>query len=462
MNTVDSPQMIDEIEALKASMNKLADDLSSTPLPSQSVEALRSKFTDLMLALHKIERHVNFHAYLHAVRAFTSAVRDVPTCPELAAIINEQLAQTLAANFVALLIQDVDTHENFVVHTLGDGPFTMGQRIAAGAGFIGQVIASGKPYWSAETSPLTDSLESTPAAIGMPLITQGQTIGLLWMSRDTEFSQGEMNLTWLLSDLAAIALHRTDTQKTLIESRSELLHVSAQLTELDTLKAKFINDMSHELRTPITGLNMVLYLLERNGQEKYAQYLSNMREEVERLTNFSESILDVTRLESKMSNAQFEPIDFNLLVTQLSSIYHTRAERTNVSWAFDGANTPLMVNGDQNLLLTAVGNILTNAVNYALGGKVTVRTRLDTPSQCAFLIVENNGIGVDTKELPHLFERFYRGNRVAETSIPGTGLGLAIVKEIVDFHQGRVEAEKTSEGKMRFTLCLPLQNPINL
>src|SRR5205814_103458 len=107
-------------------------------------------------------------------------------------------------------------------------------------------------------------------------------------------------------DLAAIALHRTYMVKKLGESNSELANANKHIKELDDLKAKFINDMSHELRTPITGLNMVLYLLERNGQEKYAQYLSNLREEVERLTNFSESILDVTRLETKMTNARFE------------------------------------------------------------------------------------------------------------------------------------------------------------
>lgn len=455
-----SPTVTDEIESLKASMRQLAIDLSSgtlNSLPPQSFDALSDTLAELMLTCHRIQRYTDEQRHFDAVVTFTSAIRDIQMCPELASIIVSQVLQLLTADFVALVMRDRTTGESVVAHTLGIGPFSAGQRIAPGRSLVGQVIATGKLYCSAEANP-ADTMASVHAAIGTPMTTQGQTIGLLWLARNLEFSESEIRLIQLLGDLSAIALHRTDTAATLLDYNTQLVDAKAQLQELDDLKAKFINDMSHELRTPITGLNMVLYLLERNGQEKYTQYLSNLREEVERLTSFTEGILDVTRLESKMNEAHIESLDFTALATQLVSIYHTRAERANVSWNFFGIDTPLMVNGDQNLLITAIGNLLTNAINYSLQGKVMIHIIHDRMRHCATLIVENNGIGVDSHELPHLFERFYRGNRVAESSIHGTGLGLAIVKQIVDFHHGHVGVDTTDDGIVRFILCIPLNS----
>jgi len=74
--------------------------------------------------------------------------------------------------------------------------------------------------------------------------------------------------------------------------------------------------------------------------------------------------------------------------------------------------------------------LLTNAVSYALNGNVTVSTALDTHRNSATLVIENSGIGIDPTDLPHLFERFYRGSHVAESSIPGAGLGLAMLKRL--------------------------------
>ncbi len=452
MDSVQSPNLTDQTEALKVSLINLAGELTRAALyalPPQSFEIIRDTVQEIQLTFRKIERRADYQRQFESVAAFTAAIRDVKTYVELAPIIASQIANFLTATQIAIILRDTETTENIVVQTKGGGPFFTGQRFASGTGLIGQVIATAKPYFTTEIGPQTAGLTYTNAGMALPLIAYGQTIGSLWLARSIEFSDSEIALMRVIADIAANALHPTKPLTTLTD-------FDARLKELETLKAKFINDMSHELRTPVTGLNMILYLLERNGDEKYAQYLGSMREDVERLTNLSESILDATRLETRLSSARFEPVDFNAVVTQLADIYQTRAQRADISWSFEAVDAPLPIKGDQTLLIKAVGNLLTNAISYALHGKVIVRTALDGSQQSAKLIVENTGIGIDPIDLPHLFERFYRGSRVAESSIPGAGLGLFMVKEIIDLHQGRIEVESAAEDKTRFTVHLPL------
>ena len=101
---------------------------------------------------------------------------------------------------------------------------------------------------------------------------------------------------------------------------------------------------------------------------------------------------------------------------------------------------PLILGVKQQLSQVAA-NLLTNAINYTPEGRIEVTTYRENGEVC--LMVQDTGMGIDEADMPHLFERFYRGQHVAQLGVPGTGLGLGIVKEIVDLHGGRVEA--TSE-----------------
>jgi signal transduction histidine kinase len=114
---------------------------------------------------------------------------------------------------------------------------------------------------------------------------------------------------------------------------------------------------------------------------------------------------------------------------------------------------------DESTIVQAVSNLLTNALNYTpRGGKVLVATVseiVDNEPWVGFRI-QDTGRGIDSKDLPHLFERFYRGKAGHDSGAPGTGLGLAIVKQVVEHHHGRIDVENSPAGHGAvFTVWLP-------
>src|SRR5207253_973513 len=122
----------------------------------------------------------------------------------------------------------------------------------------------------------------------------------------------------------------------------------------------------------------------------------------------------------------FEPVNLNALVEDLVKTYQSRAESVNLqlSW-HPGADLPC-VPGKTSDLIRVATNLLTNAISYTPAGRIDVRTYADIDHQWICLEFQDTGIGIAPEDLPHLFERFYRGTHVGSSNIPGTGLGLAI------------------------------------
>jgi signal transduction histidine kinase len=104
-----------------------------------------------------------------------------------------------------------------------------------------------------------------------------------------------------------------------------------------------------------------------------------------------------------------------------------------------------------------ITNLVTNAIRYAPGGQVKVTTSHKEGWVC--IKVKDTGLGIDSQDTPHIFERFYRGRNVRQSGMHGTGLGLAIVKEIVDFHAGEIEVESKQGKGSTFWVWLPLTQP---
>ncbi|MFZ5917889.1 MAG: GAF domain-containing protein [Chloroflexota bacterium] len=225
--------------------------------------------------------------------------------------------------------------------------------------------------------------------------------------------------------------------------------------ELDRLKSKFVSDVSHELRTPVTNIRLYLHLLERSP-EKFAQHMAVLKDQSGRLANLIEDILNLSRLDLDHERADFVPIDLNRAVEQVVTAHQARAELAGLELIFDPDPSLPPVPVEPNQLDQVLTNLLGNALNYTLAGTIHLRTRLEADRGRARLDVQDSGMGIATEDLPHIFDRFYRGQRVGSLSIPGTGLGLAIVKEIVEQHGGEIQVESQVGQGSRFTVWLPL------
>jgi signal transduction histidine kinase len=241
----------------------------------------------------------------------------------------------------------------------------------------------------------------------------------------------------------------------------QLAQANQRLQSLDQLKSKFVSDVSHELRTPISNLKIYIEMLRLGKREKLEQYLDILQDEVKRLSQLIEDILDLSRMELGTKKVQFAWIGLNHVVEQVIQANQLRAEAKELSLIFEPDLDLPEIWADGNQINQVLNNLIGNAINYTRKGSVRVSTLFQPERQRVRLQVEDTGIGIEADELLHVFDRFYRGLHASQSDIRGTGLGLAITKEIVDQHQGQIEVHSQPGVGSTFTVYL-LINPAAL
>lgn len=210
---------------------------------------------------------------------------------------------------------------------------------------------------------------------------------------------------------------------------------------------QFVADASHELRTPLTAISGYLDVLRRRADvdaDTLQSSLGAMQRESARMTRLVNDLLQLTRLEGG-GKLRHEPIALDALVNQT-------LDEMALAGPVERRLEPVHVLGDADALKRVVVNLAQNAVKYAPGrqewtcssanGTVTLRLR-------------DHGPGIAPSDLPRVFERFYRGEKMRGRDQGGSGLGLAIVKSIVEAHGGEVEAQSVVGDGATFTVTLP-------
>jgi signal transduction histidine kinase len=130
------------------------------------------------------------------------------------------------------------------------------------------------------------------------------------------------------------------------------------------------------------------------------------------------------------------------------------AEDAGIKLIFEPDPDLPLIHAEQSQIARMVTNLVSNAIRYTTQGQVMLQTCYK--NGMVGFIVQDTGVGVEPQDLPHIFERFYRGQNVRQSGIPGTGLGLAIVKEIVNLHEGTIEIESVVGKGTTFRIWLPL------
>lgn len=337
-------------------------------------------------------------------------------------------------------------------------------------GIMFNVIGSGDVYTTKNlfTDPLTrfipqevDFLESVKGSIFLPFHTQDRIIGVMHVGllEKRPFSQDEIQLLTTIAEIAGSALDRALLLETLEQRIAQRTHdlslAYEQLQELDRLKTKFISDVSHELRTPITNINLYLDLFDQGSPERRPHYLGIIRKENGRLTRLIEDTLSLSRLDVERTKNEMVPVNLTEVVEPIVAAHQTRAESSGLSLTTHLATDLPLLLGEPNQLSQVVSQLITNAINYTPSGKIEVKTYAVTDTSSVCLEVKDTGIGIDSDDEKHIFERFYRGKHTGQSNIPGTGLGLAIIKEIVNLHEGQIEIESEPGKGSTFRVYFP-------
>lgn len=216
---------------------------------------------------------------------------------------------------------------------------------------------------------------------------------------------------------------------------------------------RFVSNASHELRTPLTVLRGQLEVALRKARspEEYRQTLQTALTQAERLSRLTEQLLLLARTESAGWISHRKPVRLDRLALEVCQELRPLAEHKQLLLE-TACSSPIVVQGDAELLRQAIFNLLDNAIKYTpAGGRV--RLSLEQQEGRAQLIVADTGVGIPPDDLPHIFERFYRVDKAR--SVGGVGLGLALVREIITQHQGEIQVASVLHHGTTFTVSLP-------
>ena len=209
---------------------------------------------------------------------------------------------------------------------------------------------------------------------------------------------------------------------------------------------QFVWDASHELKTPLAVISANAEVLAGEiGENEWLQYIQS---EVRRTDHLVQNLLTLARMDKGSVEAVFRPFDLSQAVLQVALPFESTVFEAGKTMEMDVPDG-VMVKGDEDMIQQLVVILLSNAVKYSDdGGAIRVTLEPRGP----VLKVHNTGPAISPEVLPHVFDRFFRGDAAHNRETPGNGLGLAIAQNIMDAHKGKITAESSPEAGTTFTV----------
>jgi signal transduction histidine kinase len=412
---------------------------------------------------------------LSTLVSVSTALRAARGSHDMLPICLEQACQATGAVVSTIFLLEPEQGLLILRGSYPPDPNLIGLHQAADQGIAGYVARSGNNYVSRDlqSDPLVrldepveaNYLRSVRSSLTVPLRTHEGVVGVLHVGLDRphDFADEEVHLLTAIAEISGSALQRANLLETLEERVTErtrmLAEANERLKELDRLKDQFISNVSHELRTPLTNIKLHLSLLERRGTDALGRYLPTIQRETERLRRLIEDLLDLSRLQAQIAAPRRQPQNLDHLLGEIIALHATRAETRGLNLAQLAAAARLDVPVDRAQMLQVFTNLIGNAIAYTPpGGSVQISSQpQENQGRPGIMIYFKNWPAViPADDLPHLFDRFFRGTTALESGEAGTGLGLAISKDIVELHGGRIWVDSAADAVITVGIWLPL------
>ena len=238
-----------------------------------------------------------------------------------------------------------------------------------------------------------------------------------------------------------------------------LIQDLTRLRRLETVRRDFISNLSHELRTPLASLKALTETL-RDGaldDPPAAQhFMGRIETEVDALTQMAQELLDLSRIESGQVELNLQEIAPQVILQRAAERMRMQTERAEINLMLDCPSGLPNVHADVARIEQVLVNLIHNGIKFTpKSGTVTLSAELDS-SKIRFAVADS-GIGIPARDLPRIFERFYKADRARASH--GTGLGLSISKHLIEAHGGQIWAESVEGRGSTFYFSLPTKRP---
>ena len=241
------------------------------------------------------------------------------------------------------------------------------------------------------------------------------------------------------------------------EERNQEISV---LKEQATFRKEFLGNLAHELKTTLFSIQgYILTLLEGGLEDEKINrvFLERASTSVDRMVNLIEDLDEITKLESNSIKMDMQDFDLKKLTREIIDSLELKAQEKQIKLRFSKEYSSLMVNGDRAKVSQVLTNLINNSINYGNDKGETV-IRFHEIDDLILVEISDNGPGIAKKDIPRLFERFYRVEKSRTRNEGGSGLGLAIVKHIVESHNQTINVRSTLGIGSTFSFTLEKAN----
>lgn len=281
------------------------------------------------------------------------------------------------------------------------------------------------------------------------LVERGEKVSGIDSFPSDELGDISNNIVRLYARLQQASVERDREQRRVLHEQQEKQRIKHQLT----------NNINHELKTPVAGIQVCLETLlthEGMSQERRRQFLERCMTQTQRLKSLLDDVSLITRMEDGSKAITMQREDLYEIIDEVVADSREGAAARGMS-IHHNITRPLPIHGNETLLMSIFQNLVGNAISYSGGTEIRIRST-SAPEGYIGIVLSDNGSGVATEHLPHLFERFYRIDKGRSRATGGTGLGLSIVKNAILLHGGSVTVENHVGGGLVFRILLKQDN----
>jgi heavy metal sensor kinase len=332
----------------------------------------------------------------------------------------------------------------------------------------GLVAPSGGSHYTIEMGAPTDQIDSALHKLIVTLLIGLPAVVVIAVVGGSVLVRRALHPVEILRGNAEKITFSNLSQRLPVDATGDALEHLAQtlnqmLERLDLAyqqASRFSADASHELRTPLTIMRGELESIEAEMRAQqlpmaFRERIGSVLEEAERLSTIVEGLFAIARLDAGEAKIEDVPCDLAALARSTTEQMQLLADDKRLAVTVVAAPEPVFVMGDAARLKQIIVNLLDNAIKYTLaGGALSIAVRAE--SNKAILHVQDNGIGIPAEALPHLFERFYRADKVRSRGTQGAGLGLSIIRAICQAHGGTIRIQSVEGAGTAVTVELPL------